>query len=153
MQAICSVLNVRCFMKNFHSDAEWIPSFGHCMILEQTTDKQNFSKIQCGHSCQPERNKHKSTSFMLMYLYWKYFSGRCLWPHRIIQKTWRKFGKSFVFRVPNHVVYYKVANCDLDLPNFFINRYYELSPLKIHMNYIDIFSSLWGHFTGPSHDT
>ena len=36
---------------------------------------------------------------------------------------------------------------------FFMNSNYELFPLKIHMNFMDIFSSLWGHFTGPSHDT
>ena len=30
-------------MKNFHSDAERIPSFRHCMIHEQTIDKFNVA--------------------------------------------------------------------------------------------------------------
>ena len=46
-------------MKIFHFEAELIPSFRHCMIIEQTTDKQNFSKIHVAKaSSRPEQNIH-----------------------------------------------------------------------------------------------
>ena len=38
-------------------------------------------------------------------------------------------------------------------PILFMNSNYKLFPLKIQMNHMDILSSLWGHFTGPSHNT
>lgn len=45
-----------------------------------------FSKVWCGHSSRPERNKYKSFCFILIYLLWNFCSGRCMWPPWIFQK-------------------------------------------------------------------
>ena len=67
-----------------------------------------------------------------------------------LEKTW-KFDR-FPGTGPGWILYSGKTGTWIR-PIFFMNSNYELSPLKIHMNYMDIFSSLWGHFTGPSHDT
>ena len=134
-------------MKIFHSDAERFPSFRHCMILEQTIDKQNFSKIQCGHSSRPERNIHKATSFVLKIFFWPMPVAISNYPKNV-EKTWKIV--RFPGTGPSWILY--IAKLGLGSAKFFSCNY-GLSPLKIHMNYMDIFSSLWGHLTGPSHDT
>ena len=36
--------------------------------------KRQFSKVWCGHSSRPERNKYKSFCFMLIYFFWDFCS-------------------------------------------------------------------------------